>query len=509
MSHNPDSITSFSSSLEDTINSFETTEVKECVRKFSNVAFGETDQIVSDLKNSSAALGTFQFDRLMKILFESGSNYDSIEYRLPSEYMKTYPQYLQKHTEGMKINGSEYHGHRIIVADPQDLHRDSLEADSALFYDWHKKNRVNLHSITTLQMSTILSDFNIEPARCASGFGLWREKFAVIFGELKDDKIITQIIEKGNPEFKKIENILYTATNTSRVIDAHGAYDVTMGELVRMWSDYVNPEKRWNLTKKFLYHFLEKYRDSHWIMDAAAGMGVEYRYMLEDGYMMSANEFQDDMRSVGIDYFEKTGLDIIYDMHRHDWRKLNNMTFRNKFGGVMVIGNSLRMLTSVTGQRESISAFYEILRAGGTIIIDERNYNRLVPRANEITYCEANPYDTDAFVSLKKFSQKNVNRMYHTEDVSAIPYMIDTDTGTIMFRYYVDVGNTHSMNDTHEKKIQEMTFLHAEHMEDLLTTAGFVNIRKYADYDLNRDLTLHKINDDAAMFVYVAEKSCL
>ena len=126
--------------------------------------------------------------------------------------------------------------------------------------------------------------------------------------------------------------------------------------------------------------------------------------------------------------------------------------------------------------------------------------------SDNITYCEANPYDTDALDALKKFSQKNANRMDHAEDVSAIPYMMDTDTGTVMFRHYVDVGNTHSMNDTHEKKIQEMIFLYKEQMEDLLSDVGFKNIRKFADYDLNCGLELYKNNDDAAMFVYVAEK---
>ena len=496
--------------LQDTLSEklprFKTSEMNAAIEEFAKSAISESDDIIQSLKRESAVLGTAQFHRLMRILFKAGSHYDGIDYHLPSEFMTSYPNYLQDHTAGITTNEEDEHGYRIIVADLIDLRRDSLEEEASVFYDWHEKNNVKLHSIAVKHMAEILKKHDINPERCASGFGLWHEKFAVLFGKLNRGMVTTQIIEKDKPEFSKIEEIYAEVIGASKIVDKEGAYDIIPEKLVKKWQDYVNPEKRWDMTKGFLYHFLAPYKEKSWVMDVAAGIGVEYRYMLEDGYMMTANEFQEDLRQMGREYFKKAEVDMQYDVYKYDWRKLNTLAFRNKFGALMAVGNSLRVLPSVSGQKESVKSFYELLRNDGILIIDERNYNRFIPKSSDILYSEANPHDEHSFKSLQEFSFKNENPMYHSTDLKAIPFMIDTKNGIIVFRYYPVTSDTHSMDDVNRKKIHEWKFLHKDQMEDLLKDAGFTDIQKYADYDLERKVELYKNYDDASMFVYIARK---
>ena len=57
-----------------------------------------------------------------------------------------------------------------------------------------------------------------------------------------------------------------------------------------------------------------------------------------------------------------------------------------------------------------------------------------------------------------------------------------------------------------KKKIHEWEFLHEDNMEKILKDAGFTEIQKYADYDLEKELGLNENDDNTAMFVYVARK---
>ena len=493
--------------IETTIEKFKTMELKECIREYNESTITMVADVIGHLQKHSAVLDESQFDRLIRIMLKNNSQYNGIDYHLPSQFMKAYPQYLTEHVEGIKKNKTGNLGYRIIVADPETIRKDAREADFAEFYDWHEKNKIKLHSISNSVMASILSKNKIDPKRCASGLGMWKDKFAILFGELKDKKIETQIIEKGDEDFSDIEQIYKEVIDSSKSINAHGSYSSIPEGLVKKWKDYVNPEKRWGKIKPFLYKFLEKYKDTHQIMDAASGIGVEYRFMLEDCFMMYANEYQEDMREMGKEYFEKSELDTEYKPTNHDWRDMNSLAFRNKYGGVLAIGNSLRVLQDKDGQQEAVSVFYKMLRDGGTLIIDERNYNRFITKSSDIAKCEEHPNDTEVFASLKEFSFRPTNPMYHSEDLKAIPCRINTDAGTIGFRYYTDTGTIRNMTNVSEKKIHEWEFLHGDSMEDILKVAGFTEIQKYADYDLEKKLELGENNDDAAMFVYVAKKS--
>ena len=88
------------------------------------------------------------------------------------------------------------------------------------------------------------------------------------------------------------------------------------------------------------------------------------------------------------------------------------------------------------------------------------------------------------------------------------PYSLDLKNNTISFCYHYSNLGISCLADANapKNKVQDGHFYHYDKMEDILKKSGFKNIKKYADYDLNRELKLYEGTDDASMFVYVAEK---
>ena len=156
-------------------------------------------------------------------------------------------------------------------------------------------------------------------------------------------------------------------------------------KLLDVWIEQVIPEKRWNTIRPFFYHVFGKCRrEQKIILDVAAGYGIEYYYMYNDGFLIQANEYQKELRVNGVRYGNDSGYDVTYSPTSYDWFELVKRGMANMYGGIFAIGNSIRMLGNKEGQLEAVGQFNAVLQKGGMIIIDERNYERFLPHADLI-----------------------------------------------------------------------------------------------------------------------------
>lgn len=61
-----------------------------------------------------------------------------------------------------------------------------------------------------------------------------------------------------------------------------------------------------------------------------------------------------------------------------DWRELTKRIPEKTFDAVLCLGNSLTCLFGYENQLSALREFYIILKYGGVLIIDERNYERIL-----------------------------------------------------------------------------------------------------------------------------------
>lgn len=275
-------------------------------------------------------------------------------------------------------------------------------------------------------------------------------------------------------------------------------------KMVSMWRDYVIPEKRWGRIRPFLYHFFDVYRrEEKRIIDIAAGMGVEYYEMLHDGFDISANEVQDELRECGERYRRDMGFRTAYYPYRYSWLKLDESGETGKFYGLFALGNSLRMMSSSNVQQETLAKFGDMLRSGGTVMVDERNYGVIKNNAEKINELGNDRNSSRLFKDVHDLIHGAENPMYHGSNIGSIPYRVDSDN-RVSFLFYDNREDIYTLRQAENHRIQDWVFLHDARMETMLEHAGFVDIQKYADYCL--DKRLEQDMEEAAMHVFVAKK---
>lgn len=462
--------------------------------------------IIDNLNTGPTELDKVQIKRLMKIMFKTKATYVGIDYNLPSNFYAVYPDYLEAHRSSLDGRIGDARGYRIMAMTPEQLKEDSTNEQFAEFYDWHLRNSVGLNMVTPTAITTKLADVGLGPERCDNGIACWRGEFAILFAKTGTRGVAkVEILDNSNEDFKKIESLFSQLEQGMETIDEHGAYKTISSNLAMQWSNYVIPNERWHDIREFLYNFLDKYKGKNTIIDAAAGIGIEYQNMMADGYSMDANEYQDELVEAGKKYALEHQYEIEYEPTRHDWRVMLKFGMRNKYGAVLLIGNSLRVLSEKGGQQKSVEVFYEMLQEGGTLIIDERNYQHIIDGHETVRSCMGNKDSSPMFNNLLALSNRP-SPMYHGTSIKSLPTAVNPEEKSIQFTYY-DTTQEKIINMTSvmKNRMHDWEFFHYVDMETLLINAGFKTVKKYADYKLTQEVTGDNYND-ASMYVYVAEK---
>ena len=501
-------------SMDREINQINSTPLKENIKMYIDESRKSLTQIATDLKDGTIILNTEQLGSFINIIFQTKNRYEAIDISLPSEYMKNNPGYLTVNADS--FDDSEDHGYRVILQEQADIEKDSRTQGFSRFWEWHNNNNVALLHLSPVRANMIIKENKIDPIDCGWGIGVWKGEFAMMFSKLEEEiggeiiyktKII--IVDNKRPRFKQLQKICKEIRNESQIMQRTGTPRIMKNQLLDVWSDYVLPEKRWDAIKPFMYQFLGKFREQQkTIIDVAAGIGIEYYYMQSDGFSIQANEVQKELVDHGVKYGHARGYTVKYTPTTYGWSELVENGLANMYGGAFATGNSIRMLGSIDAQYEAVKQFHSILQKGGTLIIDERNHERFLPHADSINRLGMEKDNTELFLKMHKLSHSIPNPIYQGFNIMAVPYRLDLKNNIISFCYYYNRPGIQSLNDAEipENKVQDWMYYHSEKMEDLLNRSGFVNIKKYADYDLSREMKLYEGADDASMFVYVAEK---
>lgn len=164
------------------------------------------------------------------------------------------------------------------------------------------------------------------------------------------------------------------------------------GKAAKVWQLYIgDSEDRTSTYKKFLIDQLKK-RNCKSILDAACGTGVDSIMLLEEGFTVTSVDASDKMLKQAHktrwarrkeDKFDEWVIDEANWLHlENDLNKEGHIPKDGGFDALICMGNSFAHLPDFEGnQREhemAINNFYKLLKPGGILMIDHRNYDYIL-----------------------------------------------------------------------------------------------------------------------------------
>ena len=232
---------------------------------------------------------------------------------------------------------------------------------------------------------------------------------------------------------------------------------------VEKWDELIDWEMRAKSEGDFFINVLKE-RGAKKILDVATGTGFHSVRLLEAGFDVVSADGSPEMLAKAFENGRKRGH--ILRTAQADWRWLNR-DIHGKFDAVICLGNSFTHLFSERDRRKALAEFYAALNHDGVLILDQRNYDRILDEG---------------------FSSKHVY-YYCGDNVTAEPEHMDD--GLARFKYVFPDKSVYHLN---------MFPLRKDYTRRLMGEVGFQHIETYGDFQ-----ETHR-EQEPDFFIHVAEK---
>jgi SAM-dependent methyltransferase len=142
----------------------------------------------------------------------------------------------------------------------------------------------------------------------------------------------------------------------------------------------VNCPKRLEVEGPFLLGLLERHPLR--IFDAAMGTGCETVFLAKRGHNVTGNEINRQLTRHAKAFAEREGVSVHFA--DYDWRAMAGLSKSENFDVVLILGNSLCLLREEQSRCDAVRNFRAICRAGGTLVVDERNFPYILRERRDI-----------------------------------------------------------------------------------------------------------------------------
>jgi glycine/sarcosine N-methyltransferase len=228
-------------------------------------------------------------------------------------------------------------------------------------------------------------------------------------------------------------------------------------KLANHWHEFVSCEKRLNLEAPFLLSVCGSPAKSY-ILDAATGIGCESIFLLKSGYEVVSNEIDENLLSLAINNAKNEGINL--KLKKIKWENFLSEYKKEYFDNILLLGNSICLVTSASDRRKCLKNFWQLLAKGGKLIIDERNFDYIFNNR------------VDILRGKFRYSRKI---MYCGEIVKGRPIKISSTN--IIFGYFHKEFGLIGMLHMYPFKKGEL--------KKLLVEVGFQHVWEVYDFGLN------------------------
>lgn len=233
---------------------------------------------------------------------------------------------------------------------------------------------------------------------------------------------------------------------------------------VEKWDELIDWDARAESEGQFFIDMLRG-RNKQKVLDVATGTGFHSVQLIKAGFDVTSADGNADMLVRAFENGKKNDV-LIRTVHA-DWRSLTSI-IHGKYDAIICLGNSFTHLFSEADRRRALAEFYTALNHHGVLILDQRNYDRIIDEG---------------------FSSKHTY-YYCGENVKAEPEYVDE--GLARFRYEFADGSNFHLN---------MFPLRKDYTRRLISEAGFQRIHTYGDF-----VESHQ-EQAPDFFIHVAEKT--
>ncbi len=223
--------------------------------------------------------------------------------------------------------------------------------------------------------------------------------------------------------------------------------------LVGIWGDFID----WRRRRLGENGFLEKTLAGHGckrVLDASLGDGCDSIHLIKQGFEVTSNEIDSLFIERALLNAKKANVNL--SVTCFDWRELDEKFERDSFDAVLLLGNSLTYLFRRNDRLRALKAFKNVLRKGGVLLIDERNYEYMLKNRAQI------------LAGKFKYSGKFV---YCGSKVHGRP--VEIRDNKVVMKYEHENGKTAFLTLYPFKKGE---------LKGLLKEASFGKIMQYSDY---------------------------
>jgi SAM-dependent methyltransferase len=232
---------------------------------------------------------------------------------------------------------------------------------------------------------------------------------------------------------------------------------------VEKWDELIDWNARAGSEGQFFIHLLRGRAQK--VLDVATGTGFHSVQLAKAGFDVTSSDGNADMLVRAFENGKKHGV-LVRTVHA-DWRSLTK-TIHGKYDAIICLGNSFTHLFDEIDRRRALAEFYAALKHDGLLILDQRNYDRILDEG---------------------FSSKHAY-YYCGEEVRAEPEYVDD--GLARFRYEFPDKSEFHLN---------MFPLRKDYMRRLIREAGFQSVHTYGDF-----VETHQ-EPAPDFFIHVAEKT--
>lgn len=478
------------------------------LRKFAGTEFASTQIVIQDLaQGAHRAENPEELATWFATLFADGGGwYKGVDSHLPSAFMREYDWYLKTHARAAttRVAGGLKGDVRVLTSSRDDLTRDYARFTGVYgaFYEWHQDHDVEARWLDMTKAESLRQKYGIGRADVC----LW-ENYAVLFTPEPDSEAVTFAMRfpgeqvPGGTSYQDISEYVADVLRQSEDLgNVAPRLELIDQELARMWEEYVEPRARDEGTLgKFLTKTLA---GRQYVLDAAAGIGSDSVYLLQQGFSVWSNEVDIRLAEEAKAYASTRRVPL--RLTSVLWETLpTSLEGHMRFDAVLVLGNSLCLVGDDDQRRQCLAAFHDALNPGGLLIIDERNFEYMVSMGTDI--------ERDPARYFRPTLDGDV--MYGGRALRGFPAEVSKEA--IIWRFFDNSGapkRTRKAIVDAQLNVKDLVlypFRHGE-MHGLLQNAGFSNIRVYADLRyLQNGNRMPDAGDigDADFITYVAERS--
>jgi 2-polyprenyl-3-methyl-5-hydroxy-6-metoxy-1,4-benzoquinol methylase len=474
------------------------------------------------LEGDGAVLPRYEVARWVKWCFETSTakRYVGTDSHVPSQYRNIYADYLTAHERFIaRVPRSE--SKRFMITHAEKLRADRAEnpKDNAVFLEWHqtdhrkaedakgtKQQTVGLYQLKPPTNAELLKTAKLDLDQLGdTDIAFWDGDFILLFNPIKESidpadgaptEVRLRLREKGTSLYKECEKYVSLLEEKAQKLDRE--LPIYSSKLSKNWKRFAAPDLRIQQTVPLIKEVVARFpesKDRVRIFDAAAGVGFEAITLLDDGYDVQLNEIEQSLRDAARKYAKEKRVRLPEgQFSRINWLELNQQFQPGRFDVMLVLGNSLCHLEGLKQLSAAIRQFYSMLRPGGVLICDERNFDYIMERMEQI---EPDP------INNFPFNQHKDRVMYPGTDVLGAPFNYDGERLT--FQYWEVQSHDGKFSTVGDAPLGTLSMYPFKRgvLVDVLRKSGFGTIEILCDLQSRQN---GDFQDDCDFYTYVATK---